>query len=113
MLRSKYLRIEERFLREDVEDAIRESIIKFNEILDSEDLRGNQDFDTVVVNQIVGHQLLGQGGFAKVYFVHQTKSVIKILNIWRKDDSAITRFRREYEMEYCEMTLEKYKSKEK
>ena len=84
MLRSKYLRIEERFLRDDVEDAIRESIIKFNEILDSEDLRGNQDFDTVVVNQIVGHQLLGQGGFAKVYFVHQTKSVIKILNIMKK-----------------------------
>jgi len=135
ILRSKYLRVEESFLRENVEEAIREAITKFNEILDPEDLRLNQGFDNVVINQIVDHQLLGQGGFAKVYFVHQTKSVIKILDyILRKDDSAVTRFRREYEitnslrevdgimrvynydndrlqyeMEYCDMTLEKYK----
>lgn len=139
ILSSKYLRVEEGYIRDNVNDAIVRSLTKFNEILDSEDIKIIWDEHDVLIQEIFDDEFIGQGGFAKVYFNRQSNRVTKILNhMLRQDDSASSRFKREfeitsslsdisgiikvyefdtkkmqYEMDHCEFTLEKYKPYER
>lgn len=132
ILSSKYLRVEEDFDRSNVADTIENAIKRFNRFLDREDYKIKVNNQNISIQEIKDGTVLGVGGFATVYL--SGNKALKVLHPeLRNNESAVHRFKREYEitdsikgidgimqvsnfdktnlsyqMEYCEMTLEKY-----
>lgn len=100
ILSSKYLRVYEGFNRNDVREAQKKRLKRLNDILDKEDmyifLIQNEKSNLLAYHE--EQNIIGEGGFAKVYEV-SSGVVNKVLNPeYRNDASTIHRFKREFEI---------------